>query len=85
MLEDAISEQVLQGTFKEGDVIETMVEDGKVVFVKVPGKVSKPVEKGDKDKDKEEAKTSKTEKSDKPEKASKSKDSEKSSEKETVE
>jgi ATP-dependent Clp protease ATP-binding subunit ClpC len=85
MLEDAISEQVLQGTFKEGDVIDTMVEDGKVVFVKVPGKVSKPVEKGDKDKDKEEAKTSKTEKTDKPEKASKSKDSEKSSEKETVE
>ncbi len=85
MLEDAISEQVLQGTFKEGDVIETMVEEGKVVFVKVPGKVSKPVEKADKDKDKEEAKASKTEKSDKPEKASKSKDSEKSSEKETVE
>jgi ATP-dependent Clp protease ATP-binding subunit ClpC len=81
MLEDNLAEQVLQGTFKEGDFIETVLEGEVVKFQKQPGKVAAPKEKTEK----EEAKAAKSEKAEKPEKGSKSKDGDKASEKEAVE
>jgi ATP-dependent Clp protease ATP-binding subunit ClpC len=65
MLEDALAEQVLQGTFKEGDVIETELEENTIKFKKADKVMDKPV-KGDK-----EEKAEKAEKPEKPEKASK--------------
>ena len=36
LVEDPFSEQILNGTFAEGDVIRVEVEDGKIIFVKQP-------------------------------------------------
>ena len=83
MLEDNMAEQVLQGNFKEGDVIETVLEGDTVKFQKLAKKVAKP-EKGEKEEKGE--KSEKAEKAEKPEKASSKGDKgDKSHEKETGE
>lgn len=83
MLEDNMAEQVLQGNFKEGDVIETVLEGDTVKFQKLAKKVAKP-EKGEKEEKGE--KSEKAEKAEKPEKAaSKGDKGDKSHEKETGE
>jgi ATP-dependent Clp protease ATP-binding subunit ClpC len=80
MLEDAISEQVLQGTFKEGDVIETELEGETVKFKKLAKKVAKAAKA-----DKEEKQPEKAEKAEKTEKPAKGDKSEKVQEKESGE
>jgi hypothetical protein len=47
-LEDALAEHVLAGTFKEGDTIETVVEDEKITFKKTGKVAPKKVEAKDK-------------------------------------
>jgi hypothetical protein len=34
MIEDPLAEQMLMGTFKEGDIIKAVVKDGDIVFEK---------------------------------------------------
>jgi len=64
MLEDALAEQVLNGSFKEGDVIETELEENTIKFKKA-GKIAEKAPKADKEKEE------KAEKPEKPEKAEK--------------
>ena len=65
LLEDNLAEQVLQGLFKEGDYIETVLEGETIKFVKNEKKSVKP------------EKTEKSEKAEKPEKAEKAEEPEK--------
>jgi ATP-dependent Clp protease ATP-binding subunit ClpC len=75
MLEDALAEQVLAGTFVEGDIIETELEENTIKFKKSDKKIEKPV-KGDKEKAEKE-KTEKAEKEAKPAKGEKADKSDK--------
>jgi ATP-dependent Clp protease ATP-binding subunit ClpC len=68
LLEDNLAEQVLQGRFKEGDCIETVLEGETIRFEKNEKKSVKP-EKGEK--------SEKSEKGEKPEKAEKADEPEK--------
>lgn len=83
MLEDNMAEQVLQGNFKEGDVIETVLDGDNIKFNKLAKKVAKP-EKQEKDKEEKAEKAEKAEKSEKPSKADKEKAAEKESGEETT-
>ena len=83
MLEDNMAEQVLQGNFKEGDVIETVLDGDNIKFNKLAKKVAKP-EKQEKDKEEKPEKAEKAEKSEKPSKADKEKAAEKESGEETT-
>jgi len=69
LLEDALAEQVLQGKFKEGDTIETVLNEEIVTFEKAAKKKATKAEKSDEG-DKHE-KSEKPEKGDKPEKSEK--------------
>ncbi|MBK7750552.1 MAG: ATP-dependent Clp protease ATP-binding subunit [Candidatus Obscuribacter sp.] len=80
MLEDALAEAVLQGNFKEGDVIETELEGETVKFKKLAKKVVKAAKA-----DKEEKQPEKAEKAEKTEKPAKGDKSEKVQEKESGE
>jgi ATP-dependent Clp protease ATP-binding subunit ClpC len=67
LLEDALAEQVLQGTFKEGDTIETVLDGDSIKFQKAARKAEiKKAEKAEKAE-----KPEKAEKAEKPEKAEK--------------
>ena len=60
LLEDALAEQVLQGKFKEGDTIETILDGETIRFEKAASKKPEKAEKA-----------AKSEKADKGEKAEK--------------
>ncbi len=70
LLEDALAEQVLQGKFKEGDTIETVLEAETIRFDKAAKKKASKSEKSE-DGDKSD-KSDKPEKGEKPEKATSS-------------
>ena len=71
MLEDNLAEQVLQGNFVEGDVIETSLEGDKVVFNKLARKVEKPAKAEKEDKPEKAEKVEKASKADKGDKGDK--------------
>ncbi len=70
LLEDALAEQVLQGKFKEGDTIETVLEAETIRFEKAAKKKASKADKSE-DSDKSD-KSDKPEKGEKPEKATSS-------------
>lgn len=72
LLEDALAEAVLQGKFKEGDTIETILDGETIKFEKAAKKKSSKADKSDDgDKPEKAEKSEKAEKPEKPEKADK--------------
>lgn len=66
LLEDAVAEQVLQGKFKEGDTIETVLDGESIKFEKLAKKSTTKADKAEKAE-----KPDKSEKADKPDKVDK--------------